>query len=228
MSSPARQTFQVGRAFAVFAHAVLPIRNRTSRRRLTARSSTSTWTPSTRRSSSAIIRTCAASPSPSAAPANAASLRPRATRPAIRRALGDAVGHREAPGAPSDLRHRVSRPTGGLAADPRHLRGIHAADRAAVARRGLSRRQRRTSRAFRERRDVARRIREKFKAKSSLTASASVSYNKFLAKLASDYRKPNGQYVIAPDMGPAFVEALPVGKFHRLAMWFRQASPSGP
>jgi DNA polymerase-4 len=35
-----------------------------------------------------------------------------------------------------------------------------------------------------------------------------------LAKLASDHRKPNGQFVITPEMGPAFVEALPVGKFH--------------
>ena len=35
-----------------------------------------------------------------------------------------------------------------------------------------------------------------------------------LAKLASDHRKPNGQYVITPEMGQAFVEGLPVGKFH--------------
>jgi DNA polymerase-4 len=33
-------------------------------------------------------------------------------------------------------------------------------------------------------------------------------------RIASDHRKPNGQYVITPEMGPAFVEALPVGKFH--------------
>jgi DNA polymerase-4 len=63
-------------------------------------------------------------------------------------------------------------------------------------------------------RDVALRIREKIKAETDLNASAGISYNKFLAKLASDHRKPNGQYVIPPEMGPAFVETLPVGKFH--------------
>jgi DNA polymerase-4 len=63
-------------------------------------------------------------------------------------------------------------------------------------------------------RDVALAIRAKIKQKTGLNASAGISYNKFLAKLASDHRKPNGQYVITPEMGPAFVETLPVGRFH--------------
>jgi DNA polymerase-4 len=63
-------------------------------------------------------------------------------------------------------------------------------------------------------RDVALVIRAKIKEVTGLNASAGISYNKFLAKLASDHRKPNGQYVITPEMGPAFVEPLPVSKFH--------------
>jgi DNA polymerase IV len=61
---------------------------------------------------------------------------------------------------------------------------------------------------------VALAIRAKIKQVTGLNASAGISYNKFLAKLASDHRKPNGQYVITPEMGPAFVETLAVGKFH--------------
>jgi DNA polymerase IV len=62
--------------------------------------------------------------------------------------------------------------------------------------------------------EIATMIRAKILSEADLTASAGVSYNKFLAKLASDHRKPNGQFVITPKMGPAFVQDLPVYKFH--------------
>ncbi len=61
---------------------------------------------------------------------------------------------------------------------------------------------------------IAREIRAKIVAETGLTASAGISYNKFLAKLASDYRKPDGQFVVRPGQGLAFVEGLAVGQFH--------------
>jgi DNA polymerase IV len=61
---------------------------------------------------------------------------------------------------------------------------------------------------------IAREIKRLIREETELTASAGVSYNKFLAKLASDHRKPDGLFVITPGMGPDFVAALPVEKFH--------------
>ncbi|NKJ77791.1 DNA polymerase IV [Rhizobium leguminosarum] len=62
--------------------------------------------------------------------------------------------------------------------------------------------------------DIALEIRAKIKEATGLNASAGISYNKFLAKMASDLNKPNGQAVITPRNGPTFVEALSVKKFH--------------
>ena len=61
---------------------------------------------------------------------------------------------------------------------------------------------------------TAKDIRARILAETGLTASAGVSYNKFLAKLASDHRKPNGQFAVTPEMGPSWVEGLPVARFH--------------
>jgi DNA polymerase-4 len=62
--------------------------------------------------------------------------------------------------------------------------------------------------------EIARLIRARIKEVTGLNASAGISYNKFLAKMASDLNKPNGQAVIPPARGAEFVAALPVGKFH--------------
>jgi DNA polymerase-4 len=57
---------------------------------------------------------------------------------------------------------------------------------------------------------VARTIREQIRQELNLTASAGVAPNKFLAKLASDWRKPDGLFVIRPDAADGFLLPLPV------------------
>ena len=60
---------------------------------------------------------------------------------------------------------------------------------------------------------IAKEIKQKILNRVGLTASAGVSYNKFLAKIASDYKKPDGLFVIEPAEAEAFLEKLPVNKF---------------
>ncbi|WP_194778224.1 DNA polymerase IV [Pararhodonellum marinum] len=60
---------------------------------------------------------------------------------------------------------------------------------------------------------IARQIRAAIKESTGLNASAGISYNKFLAKIASDLNKPNGQAVILPQEAEAFLEKLPIEKF---------------
>lgn len=60
---------------------------------------------------------------------------------------------------------------------------------------------------------IAKEIKERIRAKTGLTASAGVSINKFLAKIASDYRKPDGMFVILPKDVESFVEGLEIERF---------------
>lgn len=61
---------------------------------------------------------------------------------------------------------------------------------------------------------IAKEIKKRIKEITDLNASAGVSYNKFLAKIASDMDKPDGLYLITPEQGPEFIKTLPVRKFH--------------
>lgn len=61
---------------------------------------------------------------------------------------------------------------------------------------------------------IAKEIKRLIKEKTDLNASAGVSYNKFLAKIASDMDKPDGLYLITPEQGPEFIKTLPVRQFH--------------
>lgn len=60
---------------------------------------------------------------------------------------------------------------------------------------------------------IAREIKEKIRQQTGLTASAGISFNKFLAKIASDYNKPDGLFVILPRDAESFVEKLPIERF---------------
>jgi DNA polymerase-4 len=62
--------------------------------------------------------------------------------------------------------------------------------------------------------EIALEIRAKIKAVTGLNASAGISYNKFLAKMASDQNKPNGQFVVPPGKGELFAQGLPIGRFY--------------
>ncbi len=62
--------------------------------------------------------------------------------------------------------------------------------------------------------NIAREIKEKIVQRTKLTASAGVSYNKFLAKIGSDMNKPDGLTVIPPSKAKKILEELPIGKFH--------------
>lgn len=61
--------------------------------------------------------------------------------------------------------------------------------------------------------DIAREIRQRIREELRLTASAGVSYNKFLAKIASDFRKPDGLTVIHPDRAADFIAGLKIERF---------------
>ncbi|MDX8341047.1 DNA polymerase IV [Draconibacterium sp. IB214405] len=60
---------------------------------------------------------------------------------------------------------------------------------------------------------IAKEIRQRIFNETGLTASAGVSYNKFLAKVASDVNKPNGMFVVTPDKAQAFIDQLEIRKF---------------
>ncbi len=61
---------------------------------------------------------------------------------------------------------------------------------------------------------IAREIKERIKEKTQLNASAGISINKFLAKIASDQDKPDGLFLIAPNKAEAFIDNLAISKFH--------------
>ena len=193
-------------------------RDRPPTGRARAGSSTSTWTRSTPRSSSATTRSSRGRPVVVGRPAVLArrggGVQLRGAP--LRHPLGDAErGGRQAlprRGVRAAALRRLPRRVG---RDPRGVSRVHGPDRAAVARRGLPRRhRRRASRrlggAHRAPHQGADR-----RAHRARGPSAGVSYNKFLAKVASDHDKPDGLFWVLPADGEAFVATLPIGRFPR-------------
>jgi hypothetical protein len=135
--------------------------------------------------------------------------------PQIRCPVGHAFGDSQAVVPRPDLRQASLRGLqGGLPANPGDLRRAHTDHRAVVTGRGLPRRDRKSAEHSVS---PGRRVRDprEDQGGNRPQRSAGISYNNFLAKLAADHRKPNGQYIITTETRPALVESLPVGKFHR-------------
>jgi DNA polymerase-4 len=61
---------------------------------------------------------------------------------------------------------------------------------------------------------IAKEIKKEIKSSTGLTASAGISFNKFLAKIASDIKKPDGLFLIPPENAEKFIEELPIEKFY--------------
>ena len=76
--------------------------------------------------------------------------------------------------------------------------------------------------------DIARRIKKEIRRELHLTASAGVSYNKFLAKIASDYRKPDGLFTIHPSRAEKFIAALPIEAFWGVGRPFHHQRGAAP
>ncbi len=175
----------------------------------------STWTPSSRRWSSATIRAFAGVRSRWGMPPRAASSLPPATRRrtfGVKSALPSVTAMRRCPDlvfVPPrfDVYRMVSQQIHAIFAEFTDLIQPLSLDEAyldvTANRKGLP-----TAWL------TAKAIRARILDETGLTASAGISYNKFLAKLASDHRKPDGQFAVTPDMGAAWIETLPVSRFH--------------